>query len=426
MITLPKLVVTQTDDVATGASAGKAGADGAQDFLGLLTGALSGVQRPGSDAPVTLADLQAAALSGKLAKGSINGAAVAAAGGDARAQTPAQKLADLLARQDAKADIVASAQSDEEIAKLFSGLSPAAKTDLLAALSKTAKASDVKADSDTPNEDLAGLSALMAMLPHQQAAQLSSEAKPTATTAAIDAGASAKTALAGRTLNDAVDSDQPRGNGKADTAANGVPFKAADGGQQNAPIASTFTIKREHETAALQTTNTTASMAPVSSAVSGAQASAPVAASVISAPLGSHEWQQNISQHVTLFTRQGQQSAELHLHPEDLGQVQISIKLEDNQAQLQMVSAHSHVRQALEAALPMLRTSLAENGIQLGQSYISSESFAGQQQQASQQQQQPSRTGNNGTFGGEEDEAIVAPASLQSAARGTGAVDIFA
>ncbi len=75
----------------------------------------------------------------------------------------------------------------------------------------------------------------MAMLPHQQAAQLSSEAKPTSTTAAIDAGASAKTALAGRTLSDAVDSDQPRGNGKADTAANGVPFKAADDGQQNAP-----------------------------------------------------------------------------------------------------------------------------------------------------------------------------------------------
>ena len=426
MITLPKLVVTQTDDVATGASAGKAGADGAQDFLGLLTGALSGMQNPGSDAPVTLADLQAAALSGKLPKGALNATGVAAAGGDARAQTPAQKLADLLARQDAKAEIVASAQSDEEIAKLFSGLTPAAKTDVLAALSKTAKASDVKADSDTPNEDLAGLSALMAMLPHQQAAQLSTEAKPTAVTTAIDAGASAKTALAGRTLSDAVDSDQPRGNGKTDTAANGVPFKVADDGQQNAPIASTFTVKREHETAALQTTNTTASMAPVSSAVSGAQASAPVAASVISAPLGSHEWQQNISQHVTLFTRQGQQSAELHLHPEDLGQVQISIKLEDNQAQLQMVSAHSHVRQALEAALPMLRTSLAENGIQLGQSYISSESFAGQQQQASQQQQQPSRTGNNGAFGGEEDEAIVAPASLQSAARGTGAVDIFA
>ncbi len=42
-----------------------------------------------------------------------------------------------------------------------------------------------------------------------------------------------------------------------------------------------------------------------------------------------------------------------------------------------MVSAHSHVRAALEAALPVLRTSLAENGIQLSQNSVSSESFAG-------------------------------------------------
>jgi flagellar hook-length control protein FliK len=41
-----------------------------------------------------------------------------------------------------------------------------------------------------------------------------------------------------------------------------------------------------------------------------------------------------------------------------------------------MVSAHSHVRAALEAALPVLRTSLAENGIQLSQSSVSSESFS--------------------------------------------------
>ncbi len=58
----------------------------------------------------------------------------------------------------------------------------------------------------------------------------------------------------------------------------------------------------------------------------------------------SHEWQQTFSQQVMLFTRQGQQSAQLRLHPEELGQVHISLKLDDNQAQLQMVSPHSHVR----------------------------------------------------------------------------------
>lgn len=92
----------------------------------------------------------------------------------------------------------------------------------------------------------------------------------------------------------------------------------------------------------------------------------PTAAPVLSAPLGSHEWQQSLSQHVTLFTRQGQQSAELRLHPQDLGQVHISLKLDDNLAQLQMVSPHSHVRAALEAALPMLRTQLAESGSNWG------------------------------------------------------------
>ncbi len=87
-----------------------------------------------------------------------------------------------------------------------------------------------------------------------------------------------------------------------------------------------------------------------------------------------------------------------------------------------MVSPHSHVRAALEAALPMLRTQLAESGIQLGSS-ISSESFAGQQQSSSQQQS--SRAQHTDAFGAEDDIALAAPASLQ-AARGNGAVDIFA
>lgn len=124
-----------------------------------------------------------------------------------------------------------------------------------------------------------------------------------------------------------------------------------------------------------------------------------VAAPVLSAPLGSHEWQQSLSQHISLFTRQGQQSAELRLHPQDLGEVQISLKVDDNQAQIQMVSPHQHVRAALEAALPVLRTQLAESGIQLGQSNISGESFSGQQQAASQQQQSQ-RTANHEPLAG--------------------------
>ncbi len=46
--------------------------------------------------------------------------------------------------------------------------------------------------------------------------------------------------------------------------------------------------------------------------------------------------------------------------------MQISLKVDDNRAQIQMISPHQHVRAATEAALPVLRTQLAESGIQLG------------------------------------------------------------
>ena len=82
-------------------------------------------------------------------------------------------------------------------------------------------------------------------------------------------------------------------------------------------------------------------------------------------------------------------------------------------------------RAALEAALPMLRTQLADSGIQLGQSNISSESFAGQQQ-SSGQQQQAGRAQGQDIFAAEDDAILATPASLQAAARGDGAVDIFA
>ncbi|WP_297203074.1 flagellar hook-length control protein FliK [uncultured Pluralibacter sp.] len=145
----------------------------------------------------------------------------------------------------------------------------------------------------------------------------------------------------------------------------------------------------------------------------------------INARLGTPEWQQSVSQHITLFTRQGQQRAELTLHPQDLGQITISMKLDDNQAQLQMLAGHGHVRAALEAALPQLRTSLADSGIQLAQSFIGSDASPGQQQADRQPppalphpEGRPQAADNKGS--------AAAPASLLARARGDGAVDTFA
>ncbi len=86
--------------------------------------------------------------------------------------------------------------------------------------------------------------------------------------------------------------------------------------------------------------------------------------------LGSAGWQQSLGQHLTFFSRQGLQHAELRLHPEELGALQITMRVVNDQAQMHVVAETPQVRSALEAAMPHLRAALAENGIQLGQSSV--------------------------------------------------------
>ena len=410
MITLQQLLMSDSD-LSGGTQTGK-GTDGAQDFFSLLAGALSDATGKGKDAPLTLADLKAAGS--KLSK----------VAQDAKGDTTLQaKIADLLSRQTAlNGDETSPVTS---LDTLVSGLVPLSKGDALKTLNVANSKDDGK--SELSEEELAGLSALMAMLPHQQ--------QTTASRAAGSEGVSATSTLNSATLsNGAGQPSLSASAGSHDKAQSATPYQSQVKNhepalQGNAPATPAVAAAAEKQELASSSSSSspTATLAPIMSSHATSQTAATVAiAPVLSQPLGTHEWQQSLSQHITLFTKQGQQTAELRLHPEDLGQVQISLKLDDNQAQLQMVSAHSHVRAALEAALPVLRTSLAENGIQLAQSSVSSESFAGQQQSSSQQQHQASRSGNTGGFNEESDELLPVPAALQSAARGNGAVDIFA
>ena len=410
MITLQQLLMSDSD-LSGGTQTGK-GTDGAQDFLALLAGALSDATGKGNDAPLTLADLKAA------------GSKLSHVAQDAKGDTTLQtKIADLLSRQTAlKGDETSSVTS---LDTLVSGLVPLSKGDALKTLNAVNSKDDGK--SELSEEELAGLSALMAMLPHQQTS--------TSRAAGSD-GVSATATLSSAALTQ-NGAGQPSLNalpGSHDKAQSAAPYQSqaknsdpALSGNAPATPAVAATAEKQELASSSSSASPTATLAPIMSSHATSQTAATVAtAPVLSQPLGTHEWQQSLSQHITLFTKQGQQTAELRLHPEDLGQVQISLKLDDNQAQLQMVSAHSHVRAALEAALPVLRTSLAENGIQLAQSSVSSESFAGQQQSSSQQQHQASRSGNTGSFNEESDELLPVPAALQSAARGNSAVDIFA
>ncbi|MEI7187011.1 flagellar hook-length control protein FliK [Dickeya dianthicola] len=167
-----------------------------------------------------------------------------------------------------------------------------------------------------------------------------------------------------------------------------------------------------------------------------AQPAAQHVTSQINAPLGTQQWNDALGQQVVMFTRNGQQTAELKLHPEELGSLHIMLKIEDNQAQIHLVSGNSQVRSALESALPHLRSAMAESGINLGQSSVGSDAGSWQQ---SQQQVASNANGNGGgntssyqqQFGQSEHtaadvEPLAVPSQLQSMATGINGVDIFA
>ncbi|EOC0094945.1 flagellar hook length control protein FliK [Cronobacter dublinensis] len=418
MITLPNVVLTSDVD-ATSPGAGlkgldAKGGDAAQDFLALLGQHFSGELTLADGKTVSLAQLQGAG------KETLAGKTLA----DATATLPGTqsdltRLLDQLTRGDISPADLSLAAGDVQTATT--------------AAQPTLKPAGLDDDKKLSDEDMAALSALFAMLPPAQ--QPNAAPAVTAQTqaqgvAALGANGFNPTASLTQTLGSAK--SDAKTSAKSDDAATPLTAAAA-----TAPVTSQTATDVVAPVSTLDKTAADVSSTQVphnlnlhalSSTTQSQQASAPVMTmptAQVTAPFGTPDWQNSVSQHISLFTRNGQQSAELHLHPEELGAVQISLKLDDNMAQIQMVSPHSHVRAALEAALPTLRTQLAESGIQLGQSNISSENFSGQQQQNNPQQSASSRGGNGFSLGGEE-EAIAAPASLQAAARGNGAVDIFA
>jgi hypothetical protein len=64
-------------------------------------------------------------------------------------------------------------------------------------------------------------------------------------------------------------------------------------------------------------------------------------------------------------------TAELHLHPAELGSIEIKIVTEDQQARVSFVTASATARDVIEESLPKLRELLADSGLALDQSDIS-------------------------------------------------------
>ncbi|HDU6279432.1 TPA: flagellar hook-length control protein FliK [Klebsiella aerogenes] len=291
------------------------------------------------------------------------------------------------------------------------------------AVDATAKKEDTRPDTPPLSEaktlDPATLQALYAMLPAAIVAPPPQTALPQAQPAATSGD---KTALhIGNAATQHV-ANLP----EAEPAAKPQPGTDPLSGQNlPSPVVQTATTP-QHDMAEPPAENTPAQPAAVAFAAASPSQSATPASALVTAPptpqlnaqLGSPEWQQALSQQVLMFHRNGQQSAELRLHPQELGALQITLQLDDKQAQLHIASAHGQVRAAVEAAMPQLRHALAESGINLGQSSVGGE--------ATPQWQQQNGNGEGRGSDAAPIEPVSAPAALQRMANQLNGVDIFA
>jgi flagellar hook-length control protein FliK len=95
------------------------------------------------------------------------------------------------------------------------------------------------------------------------------------------------------------------------------------------------------------------------------------ASASIAHPVTHAGWDQAISQRVLWMAQDKLQSATLTLNPPQLGPLQVTLQIENQQATVQFVAASPQTQQALQDALPVLRDMLGQSGIALGQADVS-------------------------------------------------------
>ena len=104
-------------------------------------------------------------------------------------------------------------------------------------------------------------------------------------------------------------------------------------------------------------------------------------------PMDISKWQASLNEQIYLISKQGIQNAEIKLNPQELGSLHIKLAMIDDKIDLHMAVAHNMVKGVLESALPMLRTSLEQQGITLQHTNISDFSMMNDSKQSSYYQQ---------------------------------------
>jgi flagellar hook-length control protein FliK len=102
--------------------------------------------------------------------------------------------------------------------------------------------------------------------------------------------------------------------------------------------------------------------------------------------LSDSNWSQAMGQQLMTMVNLKSDQAHISLNPSHLGPIEVSLKIEQNQAQVVFNTVTPQAREAVENSLPRLASMLAGNGIQLSDAQVSSGQSGAQRQAFSQQQ----------------------------------------
>lgn len=94
------------------------------------------------------------------------------------------------------------------------------------------------------------------------------------------------------------------------------------------------------------------------------------------------QWSTQFSEHVMWLGQQGIKNATIRIHPEDLGPLEISIKVINNSAAVTIISHNQQVRDVIDQSVARLHTMMAEQGLNLSEFNVDSD--AGTRQFAQQ------------------------------------------
>ncbi len=90
-------------------------------------------------------------------------------------------------------------------------------------------------------------------------------------------------------------------------------------------------------------------------------------------PITNREWPAALGHRLLWAVGEGMQKVEISVNPDDMGPINVQIRIENDKADLRFTAVHATTRDALEASMPRLRDMFSQQGLNLSQAQVFSQ-----------------------------------------------------